>query len=74
MKPLVSAAAALLVGGCTAQLPSPVAGGDPRDPSAPVPAVRHASVTAGTVDYRPVEPKLWLEQNKGVSPKPAEGM
>jgi hypothetical protein len=75
MKPLVSAAAALLLGGCSTQLPSPVAGrDDPSNPSAPVPTVRYSSVTAGTADYRPVQPKPWLEQNKGVTPKPAEAM
>ncbi|MGA0531206.1 hypothetical protein [Hansschlegelia sp. KR7-227] len=74
MKPLVSAAAALLLAGCSAPLPSPVAGDDPRDPSVSVPAVRRSSVTAGAVDHRPVEPKPWLEQNKGVSPGPTEGM
>lgn len=75
MKPLVSVAAAMLLAGCSTQLPPTVLGrDDPSDPSAPVPAVRHSSVTAGTADYRPVEPKPWLEQNKGVTSKPMEGM
>lgn len=74
MKPLVSAVAALLLAGCSTQLPSPVAGRDPNDPSVSVPAVRYRSVTAGTADYRPVEPKPWLDQNKGVTSRPTEGM
>ncbi|GLK76491.1 hypothetical protein GCM10008171_17450 [Methylopila jiangsuensis] len=74
MKPLVSAAVALLLSACSTQLPSPVSGRDPGDPSAPVPSARPASVTKGTSDYRPVEPKPWLEQNKGVTSKPMEGM
>lgn len=74
MKPLVSAAAALLLAGCSTQLPLPVAGRDPSDPAVSVPTVRYSSVTAGTADYRPVEPKPWLEQNKGVTSQPMEGM
>ena len=74
MKPLVSAAVALLLAACSTQLPSPASGRDPGDPSAPVPAIRQTSVTAGTADYRPVEPKPWLEQNRAVTSKPMEGM
>lgn len=74
MKPLVSAAVALFLSACSTQSPSPVSGSDPGDPSAPVPSARPASVTAGTADYRPVEPKPWLERNEGVAPKPMEGM
>ncbi|PZO70679.1 MAG: hypothetical protein DI640_14800, partial [Sphingomonas taxi] len=59
---------------CSALPPSPVAGWDPNDPSAPAPHGRYVSVTAGMADYRPVEPKPWLEQNKAVTSKPMEGM
>ncbi|MFC3694156.1 hypothetical protein [Chenggangzhangella methanolivorans] len=77
MKPLVSAVAAsfaALLSACSALPPSPVVGPDAADPSAPAPRNRYVSVTAGMANYRPVEPKPWLEQNKAVTSKPMEGM
>lgn len=77
MKPLVTAVAAsfaALLSACSALPPAPVAGRDPGDPSAPAPRHAYAPVTAGMADYRPVEPKPWLEQNKAVTSKPMEGM
>ena len=74
MKPLASAVITLLVAGCSTQPPSLVAGRDPRDPSARVPVARYTPITAGTADYRPVEPKPWVEQNKGVTTPPMGGM
>jgi len=78
MKPLVTAVAtslaASLLGACSTPPPSPVAGRDPSDPSAPVAPARYSAVTDGMADYRPVEPKPWLERNKAVTPQPMEGM
>ena len=74
MKPLVTAAAAALVAGCAPLAPLPIAGHSPADPSAPTPLLRAQSVTAGTADYRPVEPKPWAERNRAVTDKPMEGM
>jgi hypothetical protein len=69
MKPLLTAAAASLLAGCATLPPPPVAGRDPSDPTVRV-AARYAPVMAGTVDHRPVDPKPWAEQNRGVAPKP----
>jgi hypothetical protein len=74
MKPLLTAAAASLLAGCATFPPSPVAGRDPSDPTVRVKPARYASVTAGTVDHRPVEPKPWAEQNQDVAPKTSGGM
>ncbi|RXF71497.1 hypothetical protein EK403_15645 [Hansschlegelia zhihuaiae] len=77
MKPLVPAVAAsfaALLSACSALPPSPIAGRNPADPSAAAPSARYVPVTAGMADYRPVEPKPWLEQNKAVTSKPMEGM
>jgi hypothetical protein len=74
MKPFITAAVALLLAACSTLPPALVAGRDPSDPSAPVAPARYTSVTAGTADYRPVEPKPWLEQNKAVTSKSMEGM
>lgn len=73
MKPFVTAVltslAALLPGACSTMPQSPVAGHDPSDPAAPSAPARYSSVTAGMADYRPVEPKPWLERNRAVAPK-----
>lgn len=73
MKPFASASLAVILSACSTPPPSLVAGRDPSDPSAPVAAVRYTPVTAGTVDYRPVEPKPWGEQNQRVAPQPKDG-
>ena len=75
MKPFASVVVAIFLSGCAAEPPpSLVAGRDASDPSAPVSAVRYRSVTAGTIDYRPVSPKPWGEQNSRATSKPMDGM
>jgi hypothetical protein len=68
MRFIVFAAAAVVLSGC-AEFPVLQAGADPGDPGARVPPTRYTPVTAGTVDYRPVEPKSWIEQNQRVAPR-----
>lgn len=67
MKPLLPTALAVLVTACSGP-PAITAGPDPADPSAAVPMVRYAPVFAGAVDYRPVPPRSWIEQNRAVAP------
>ncbi|GLK79099.1 hypothetical protein [Methylopila turkensis] len=74
MKPLLTAAAASLLAGCSTLPPPPVAGRDPSDPTVRVAAARYASVTAGTADHRPVPPKPWADQNRGVAPNKSGDM
>lgn len=67
---LLLAAAAVVLAACApSPLPDIVSGADPSTSSAPVKPVGYVPVTAGTVDYRPVEPKPWTEQNQEVAPK-----
>lgn len=68
MKPLLTAAAATLLAGCSTLPPRPAAGLDPYNPAAGTGAARYVSVTAGTADYRPVPPKPWVRQNQAVAP------
>ena len=48
----------------------PFAGGDPSDPSVPVPAARYQSALGGYVSQRPVAPSSWRELNERVAPQP----
>lgn len=68
MKSVLLVATAVVLSACSG-LPNIQAGADPADPHAPAPRSRYAPVTAGTVDYRPVEPKPWLQQNERVAPQ-----
>ena len=53
--------------------PAPIlAGPDPSDPRARVPAVGYRSTIAPYVSQRPVEPAPWREQNERVAPKPKQ--
>lgn len=69
MRFIVLAATAVVLSGC-AEFPVLQAGADPGDPAARVPPARYSPVTAGTIDYRPVEPRSWIEQNQRVAPRP----
>lgn len=51
---------------------TPFAGGDPSDPSAPVPKTRYQSTLGGYVSQRPVAPSSWREQNERVAPQPKQ--
>ncbi|PYE86495.1 hypothetical protein [Phyllobacterium leguminum] len=68
MKPILLTAVAVTLSACSSP-PLISAGADPSDAAIPVPAMRHMSVTAGTINYRPVEPKPWIERNELVAPK-----
>jgi uncharacterized lipoprotein YajG len=68
--PMITAAVALLAG-CSSP-PDYNASGGPADPGSRVPAQRYVPVTAGTVDYRPVDPLPWKERNEKVAPKKEE--
>lgn len=68
MKPVLLTALAVIVSACSGP-PAIVTGADPADPSARVPDSRYAPVTAGTIDYRPIDPKSWTERNQDVAPK-----
>ncbi|MDH7794476.1 MULTISPECIES: hypothetical protein [unclassified Beijerinckia] len=68
---VMTAVAVTLAGalaGCSAW-PNLDAVRDPADPTAKVPRQRVAPVMAGTVDYRPVQPKSWIDSNQRVAPK-----
>ncbi|RCS21516.1 hypothetical protein DUT91_23560 [Phyllobacterium salinisoli] len=68
MKPILLAAAAVILSACS-RPPVLSAGADPSDASSPALATRYVPVTAGTADYRPVDPKPWIERNENVAPK-----
>jgi hypothetical protein len=62
--------AAALATACTAEPPIPVAGADPSDPRARVPATTYRSTVAPYESLRPVEPAPWTQQNQQVAPQP----
>jgi hypothetical protein len=68
MKFVVVVAMAAALSACTDQLVLR-AGNDPADPAISVPSFQYAPVTAGTLDYRPVEPKSWIQRNQDVAPR-----
>lgn len=68
MKSVVLMALAVTLAGCSAW-PNLDAGRDPSDPTAKVPRQRYDSVMAGTIDYRPVQPRSWVDSNERVAPK-----
>ncbi len=59
----------LLTAACK-PLSYPLAGGDPSDPSVPVPPVRYQSSLGAYERQRPVEPAPWREQNERIAPQP----
>ena len=67
---VLTVSGALLLSGCMGAERSIVAGPDPSDPAAPVPAVGYRSSTASHVSQRPVAPVLWRRQNERVTPQP----
>jgi hypothetical protein len=58
----------LLAAACK-PLSAPLAGGDPADPSVPVPPVRYQSSLGAYERHRPVAPGPWRQQNEQVAPK-----
>ena len=61
------AGALTALAGCSTP-PRPLAGLDPSDPNARVPATAYRPVLRGYVSQRPVEPAPWREQNDRVAP------
>jgi hypothetical protein len=59
----------LLAAACK-PLSYPLAGGDPSDPSVPVPKTRYQSSLGTYERQRPVEPGPWRQQNERVAPQP----
>jgi len=64
------AALALLIDACTPVPPVPLAGPDPADPRARVPALAYRSPLGPYVSRRPVEPSPWQDQNDRIAPVP----
>jgi hypothetical protein len=62
-------AVTLLTAACK-PLSYPLAGGDPSDPSVPVPPVRYQSSLGSYERHRPVNPAPWRQQNEQVTPQP----
>ncbi len=67
MKIVVLVAAAATVSACAGPPPQLAMGPDPADPNAAVRPAGYSPVLAGTIDYRPVEPKPWAELNNSVA-------
>jgi hypothetical protein len=67
MKSLLLMAMAVILSACSGP-PAIEVGPNPSDAHARVPSSRYVPVTAGTVDYRPVDPKPWTERNERVAP------
>jgi hypothetical protein len=63
-------ALASLIEACTPVPPLPLAGPDPADPRARVPAVAYRSPVGPYVSRRPVEPLPWQDQNDRIAPAP----
>ncbi|GGB03936.1 hypothetical protein GCM10011491_35030 [Brucella endophytica] len=68
MNPISLTAVAVILSACS-RLPAIGAGPNPSDPDTHVSAKPYRSVTAGAVDYWPVDPKPWIERNERVAPK-----
>ena len=68
MKPVAISALVIMLSACStpSMTLSALAPADPDSRSAPRPYV---SVTSGTVNYQPVEPRPWIQSNQGVSPE-----
>ena len=63
---------AALNAGCASVPPRPLAGADPANPAARVPAVRYRSTIGPYTSQRPVDPAPWGEQNERVAPEPKQ--
>ena len=61
----------LVVAACSPPPPVPLAGPDPADPRARVPAVAYRSAVGPYESRRPVEPSSWQDQNDRNAPAPA---
>ena len=69
LRALLLLACGVLATACSsAPPPAPLAGPDPADAKARVPAIAYRSTTGPYASQRPVEPKPWLEQNQRVAP------
>lgn len=68
MRSLFVMAPAIILSACTT-LPEVGMGPSPADPAVAVAPTRYTPVLAGTIDYRPVTPKPWVDSNRQVAPK-----
>ncbi|MBP0578543.1 hypothetical protein J8I29_04400 [Labrys sp. LIt4] len=68
MKIAIPTALAVALSAC-APPPKLAVGPDPSNPDTPVPRLHYTPVTSGTLDFRPVEPRPWVERNDRVAPK-----
>ncbi|MDQ0513189.1 hypothetical protein [Ancylobacter amanitiformis] len=68
MKPVLLTAIAVTLSACSVA-PTIDVGPNPSDFSSSVKPSLYGPVTAGTIDYRPVEPQSWIERNKRVAPR-----
>lgn len=68
MKNSFVVALAAIASACAAEPPVPAAIAV-ANPSTAVQPVRYQSVTSGTVDYQPVQPRPWGEMNEQVAPE-----
>ena len=59
---------ALLMAGCAAPVPPPMAGPDPANPNAPAGKAGGRSTVAPYESRRPVDPAPWPAQNERVAP------
>jgi len=55
--------------GCTVVQPVILSGPNPADGGVGASSAPYPSVTAGTLDYRPVGPRSWREMNDAVAPR-----
>jgi hypothetical protein len=69
MKSILMIGAAALLTGCSSPSDFIDTSGGPADVRSRVPAQRYVPVTAGTIDYKPVEPQPWKERNEKVAPE-----
>jgi hypothetical protein len=68
--PVILAALALLIQGCTGRPPPLARGPDASDPEVRVPAASYRSAIGAFARQRPVEPAPWRERNDSVAPTP----
>jgi hypothetical protein len=67
---LAAAMVASLTGACAMTAPAPLAGSDPANPSARVPALKYRSTLGTYSSQRPVEPSPPTESNGAGTPQP----
>lgn len=59
---------ALLLAGCSAVPPAPVAGPSPADANAAAPRAAYRTIVGPYASQRPSDPSAWREQNERIAP------